>query len=58
MSDIINFFKVIFVSCKFMQLAVFANTFYIYGFDQFIVPIELKLGEKYRHLGSVCLKEV
>ena len=30
----------------------FANSFCVYGFDQFIVPIKLKYDRKYRHLGS------
>ena len=36
-----------------MDWQFFANLFYVYGFDQFIVPIKLKYDRKYyRHLGS------
>ena len=33
-------------------LAIFANSFCVYCFDQFIVPIKFKYDRKYRHLGS------
>ena len=52
MSEIINFLKIIIGSSKFMDKQFFANSLWVYGFDQFIVPIKLKYDSKYRHLGG------
>ena len=59
MRKTMDFFStLLLVVANLCNLRILENTFCIYGFDHFFVPIDLKFVQKYQHLGSVCLKEV